>query len=182
MGLLCIASPVLRAGYDVTLIDQRIQPGWKAALQRELENQPVCVGVSTSTGPQLRYALEASRLIKETSDVPVVWGGVHSTVLPEQTLESNWVDIVVHGEGEETFLELVQTLDPGKPLDTVRGIYFKNDGRILHSGRRAMIDLAHQPPPAFELLDPSASTRPCTDVGGADWIRIWPSNAFESSC
>ena len=56
------------------------------------------------TEPQLQFALEISRIAKKYGNSPVVWGGVHPSLLPEQTLENENIDVVVQGEGEETFL------------------------------------------------------------------------------
>ena len=69
------------------------------------------------TGPQIIRALETSKFLKgRYPDVPVVWGGIHPSLLPEQTLENPFVDIVVIGEGEATLLELVKTLKNKGPL------------------------------------------------------------------
>jgi hypothetical protein len=68
LELLYVGTPLSQAGYQVRIIDQRVSPDWRDALLRELAKKPVCVGVTSMTGPQLRYALEASRLVKEHSD------------------------------------------------------------------------------------------------------------------
>jgi radical SAM superfamily enzyme YgiQ (UPF0313 family) len=81
------------------------------------------------TGPQIWHALEGCRLVRERHpDVPIVWGGVHASLMPQQTLSHSLVDIVVVGEGEETFLELVKALESGTPLSRVAGIWYKEDG------------------------------------------------------
>jgi len=60
LELICVGSPLVRAGYRVRIIDQRVQPDWREVLTGELVNQPICVGVTSTTGPQLRHALEVS--------------------------------------------------------------------------------------------------------------------------
>ena len=60
LELICVGSPLVRAGYRVRIIDQRVQPDWRETLIGELVNQPICVGVTSTTGPQLRHALEVS--------------------------------------------------------------------------------------------------------------------------
>ena len=84
-----------RAGYEVRIIDQRLESRWRDLLLEELSRGPVCVGVTCMTGPQIRSALEASRLVKQHSSVPVIWGGIHSTLMPEQTLRHEHIDLVV---------------------------------------------------------------------------------------
>ncbi len=153
MSLLCVASPLINAGYEVTLIDQRVEPRWMSILKEEIRKKPLCVGITSMTGPQLRYALEVSTLVKQYGNSPVVWGGVHASLLPAQTLESEYIDIIVEGEGEETFLELVQALDTGRSLSAVRGIWYKDNGQAKNTGARPLIDMNTQLVPAYQLLD-----------------------------
>jgi len=179
MGLLCIATPVHFAGYDVRIIDQRLEPRWRAILQEELDRNPVCIGISSTTGPQLQYALEISRIAKENGNAPVVWGGVHPSILPEQTLENRHIDIVVQGEGEETFLELVKALDTKDSPSTVKGIWYKDNGRIRHTGDRQFIDLDKQPPLAYHLIEPRKYIR---RVFGVERLSFITSRGCPEEC
>jgi radical SAM superfamily enzyme YgiQ (UPF0313 family) len=153
VGLLTVGTPLDEAGYRVRIIDQRLDTEWKAELADELGKSPVCVGVSCMTGPQIHHGLEASRIVKSMGDTPVVWGGIHPTLLPEQTVEHEDVDIVVQGEGEETFLELVQALDSGSPLESVKSIWYKEGGELRHTPSRPFVDLNEQQPLAYHLVD-----------------------------
>ena len=61
------------------------------------------------TGPQIRHGVQASKFVKSRQpDLPVVWGGIHASIVPEQTLENPYVDLVVVGEGEAAFPELIE--------------------------------------------------------------------------
>jgi len=141
------------AGYKVRIIDQWTEPNWEQILLAELKTKPICIGVTAMTGGQLWWALKASELVKRNSDVPVVWGGVHASLLPRQTLENPYVDIVVQGEGEETFFELVGALGNRQPLDKVKGIWFKDGDQIRQTPPRPFIDLNRQSPPSYHLID-----------------------------
>jgi len=66
----------------------------------------------------------------------VVLGGFHPTALPEEVLKLESVDLVVLGEGEATFRELVQK----GPSREVRGIAWKENGSIVYTGERALIE------------------------------------------
>jgi anaerobic magnesium-protoporphyrin IX monomethyl ester cyclase len=151
--LLTIATPLDRAGYDIKIIDQRIDKGWRKHLLEEINKNPICVGITSMTGPQIRNGLEASRLVRQHGDIPIVWGGIHPTLLPRQTLENENIDIVVQGEGEKTFFELVQALEKGKPLSKVKGIWYKENGEIKNTEPRPFIDLNEQPPLSYHLVD-----------------------------
>jgi anaerobic magnesium-protoporphyrin IX monomethyl ester cyclase len=165
MGLLCIATPISRAGYQVKIIDQRLEPNWHSILRQELSQDPICIGISSMTGSQLKYALEISKIAKEYGNAPVIWGGVHPTILPEQTLDNEYIDIVVQGEGEETFLELVQALEGRRPLNTVKGIWYKENGQSTYTGARPFLDLNQQPSLCYHLVDLEKYLRFISGVG-----------------
>lgn len=116
--------------------------------------KPDLVGVSVLTGPVIRDAVAISRAAKDRN-IPVVWGGVHPSVLPEQVLSEDYVDFVVIGEGEETFRELVQYLAKGdRNYHEVLGLGYKKDGQIVINQRRPFIkDLDRLPFPAWDLID-----------------------------
>ena len=179
MNLLCIAAQLLEAGYEVKLIDQRVEPQWESLLREELGKNPICVGVSSMTGPQIRHALDISRIVKEHGNTPMVWGGPHPTLMPAQTLENPNVDIVVHGEGDETFLELVQALDGKRPLNTVTGIWYKNNGDLQSTGVRPFMDVNKQLPLPYHLIDLKNFTR---TIFGIEHLDFFTSRGCPHDC
>ncbi len=85
--------------------------------------------------------------------VTIVFGGPHPTLLPEETLKNPEVDIVVSGEGEYKFLELVRAINRKDRLGGVGGIYYKTDGQIVKTDDSEYIeDLDKVPFPARDLL------------------------------
>ncbi|MDI6642006.1 MAG: radical SAM protein, partial [Elusimicrobiota bacterium] len=68
-------------------------------------------------------------------------GGVHATLLPEQTVAHPNVDIVVRGEGDITAVELTNALETGNSLSNVKGITYKNDGDIVSNPNRPFMNL-----------------------------------------
>jgi radical SAM superfamily enzyme YgiQ (UPF0313 family) len=163
----------------VRIIDQATDSDWEASLLAELKSGPVCVGVTSMTGPQIEWGLKASRLVKENSHVPVVWGGVHASLLPEQTLESPYVDIVVQGEGEETLFELVEALGSRRALDGVRGIWYKDGGQTRRNPPRPFLDLNQQPPLSYHLVD---LTTHMASISGRNALRIETSRGCPFDC
>src|SRR3989338_4730712 len=131
-GLLGIASIPEKEGYKVTIIDQRVESDWKEKLEKQLKLNPIVVGTTGMTGPQLKYSLELSRLVKDfNKDIPVMWGGMHPTMQPHQTLGDTLIDIITIGEGELTFAELVHTLERKGNLRNVKGIGFRENGHVV---------------------------------------------------
>ena len=138
--------------YAVKIIDQRVDPDWKSTLKNELSGNVLCAGITVMTGPQISYALEASRIIKENSAVPVAWGGIHPTLLPEQTLEHPYVDIVVTGEGEILFRDLIYSMDSVKEWQSLPGIWTKRNGRPYGTPPEEIDDINKLPPLPYNLI------------------------------
>lgn len=134
-GILYLASAAKKAGYSVKLFHEPGTPENINTIVREvLDSRPIFTGFSTLTGPNLLPNLRAAKLIKKQSDIPVVWGGLHPTMLPEQTLKNENIDIVAIGEGEEIIGPLAgiikkRGLDP-EALGQVKGIAYKNNRKI----------------------------------------------------
>lgn len=127
-----------KAGYKPRLLDTRVERYENVSLGNAL-----CVGISCMTGPQIKYALEFARYVRERdSDIPIIWGGVHPTSLAEQTVANEYVDIVVRGEGELTLLDLVRRFERGEPFDDVQGITYKDcDHKIRTNPNRGFLDM-----------------------------------------
>ena len=154
LSLICPATPLDRLGYKVKIVDQFADPNWESEFRQALETKPICMGVTSMTGPQILRAIEASKEMKRRHpDVPVVWGGIHASLMPHQTLKNPNIDIVVVGEGEATFTELVRALEDGTPLDQVEGIYYKEGDKIHSTPRRNFIELDKEPPLSYDLVN-----------------------------
>jgi len=99
-SLLTIAALPDKEDMEVKIIDQRVDKDWKKILVEELDKKPLCVGISSMTGMQIKYAIEVSRVVKDYSPIPVVWGGKHPSLLPIQVLKSGLANAVCVGEGD----------------------------------------------------------------------------------
>lgn len=154
-SLLAIAAPLHKEGYKVKIINQRRDPHWDLHLSKELEGNPICVGISSMVGTQIHFALEAAKIVRRDTDgnVPIVWGGPHPSTLPEQTCKSEYVDIVCVGEGDITFSEIVKALQANKPLGDIKGIAFKDGGRIIVTPDRPLLDIETLLPVPWDLIN-----------------------------
>jgi anaerobic magnesium-protoporphyrin IX monomethyl ester cyclase len=137
LALLHLANPLLNEGYKVKILDMRITNYRNTKI-----GNPIFVGITCMSGHQIKYGLEfAKKLRHELPACPIVWGGVHPTLLPEQTAQNSYVDIVVRGEGEETILELANKLYTNQPINEVKGITYQHQGKINSNPDRKFIDL-----------------------------------------
>lgn len=133
---LLAACRIVAKTFEVSLIDTRVNANWKKHLLSELEKQPICVGVTAITGRQIKYALEISQFVKNNSNVPVVWGGIHASLFPYETIQNDNIDFVIKGEGEYAFMELVMALKDNSSLEGIAGLWYKKDNVILNGGER----------------------------------------------
>ena len=104
-----------------------------------------------ATTPQIPIAIKISRKIKKLNPKALaVIGGIHATVLPEETLLTSDFDVCVIGEGEETMHEIARK----EPLSSIKGIAYKKDGKVIMNERRPLIeDLDSIPYPAYHLVN-----------------------------
>lgn len=129
LGIITIAKPLLEHGYEPVLIDARVDD-YKGLDFGDF----ICMGISTMSGYILGSAIEIARYArKKNPNLPIIWGGCHPTIDPEQTIKSKYADIVVVGEGEEPLLGIAEALKHGKSIDNIPGILFKRDGKIIRN-------------------------------------------------
>ncbi|OQZ00154.1 MAG: hypothetical protein B6D35_07550 [Candidatus Brocadia sp. UTAMX2] len=154
MGLLSIGSVLSQHSYSVKILDGILG---KVDLASELHQirpqETLFVGISSMTA-QLPSAVKAATIIREKHpSLPIIWGGVHATLFPEETCSDSLADIVVIGEGEYTCLELAEALSGIRDLHSIKGIVYKNgDGKTIFTGNRSHHDLNALPFPKYELF------------------------------
>ncbi|MBI4318541.1 MAG: B12-binding domain-containing radical SAM protein [Chloroflexi bacterium] len=153
LGVLMLASVLLENGVSVRVIDQRVQVDWRDVLRAELESAPLCVGVSSMSGDQIKFALRTSKFVKEHSGIPVVWGGVHPILEPSSTIQHELVDISCTGEGENVVLPLLEVFKGRQVLENVKGIAFKKNGEAFFTPPADKVDLDALPFVPFHLVD-----------------------------
>ncbi len=132
----------------------RYHPIWDRIKSTILEYQPDIVGITTTT-PEQDLAYRISSVIKGIdSEIRVVFGGTHSTFMPDDVLKRDCVDFVIRGEGEIPLLRLVSEIDRGsRNWSKVPSLSFKENGTVIHNKRCSLHDdLDELPPPAWENL------------------------------
>ena len=111
LGLMYLASYVRRKGYTVEICDLNITPMDHEGISAYVaERRPKIVGISFMTMQAAEAASIAAIAKAAVSDVKVIVGGPHPSAVPGEAAMSGFVDFVVVGEGEITFLELVEAL------------------------------------------------------------------------
>lgn len=153
-GLLYVASlPYHDTDFTIKIIDEELHKDWQTVMRDELTDKTICVGVSSITGHQIHSGLTFSRFVKNRVDVPVVWGCAHPTILPEGTLEHPLVDIVVKGEGEYVFYNLVCALARGEALSHIDSLGYKDSSRIIMNKECDYLTMNDLPDIPLSLID-----------------------------
>lgn len=180
-SLLAISAVPIKHGYNIAILDQRIEKNWKEKLEEYLEQKPFCAGITSMTGEQLKYAMEIMDFIKLKSNIPVVFGGPHATLLPEQSIKHKKIDILVFGEGDYTFYELLDSLKYKKDPKYVKGIYYKENGQIYHTEPRESVkNLDDLPDYSYSLID--IDKYETFDLNGGKSISIMTSRGCPHRC
>lgn len=157
--LLSLAAPLLKAGFEVSIVDAAIDPDWEQTVLRQI-GDALCLGISVLTGPMIRGAVRMAKAVKrEAPSVPVIFGGWHPSLLPGQTIQESYADMVVRGQGELTLVELAERMAEGKDLRNVQGTSSKQLGLPYHAPERRAALLDDLPTPAFDLVDFDAYER-----------------------
>ena len=150
LGIAYIAAMLEKNGIDVKILDANAE---SLSMQKTIDSVIISsadfIGI-TATTVMIPKVYQLCDEIKENSDKTIVVGGPHVTFMPERTLEEcKSIDIIVRGEGELTMVDLTKKND----LSTVKGITYRNNGRIISNPDKGLIaDIDEIPFPTRHLL------------------------------
>lgn len=149
LGMLYLASMLEEiSGVEIRLLDLTLKDN--VDIQYHLNTfQPQIVGITITT-PLFPEALRLASLIKQLlPKAVIVAGGPHPSSLPNETILFEDFDVVVRGEGERTFKELVECIAEGADLKSVLGITYTRNNELMHTANRLpIVDLDTIPFPA----------------------------------
>jgi anaerobic magnesium-protoporphyrin IX monomethyl ester cyclase len=167
LGLLYMATVLKEKGLGVSILDQPAKGYSIEDTVRWVEGEdPDVLGFSGLSMSGRTAALTSIEVKKTLPDLPIVFGGLYATFNAERVLgKYPSVDIVARGEGEETIVDLVDTLKTGGSLKEVQGIAFRDRDAVFSTPDRPLIeDLDSLPFPDRSLLDDEYHS----DIGGAN--------------
>ena len=158
LGLLYLIS-ILRqkfpTQFEIELIDQALYNLNFEQMKDKIKRfNPDLIGFSCLS-VENNEMFKLSRIVKTLNpNCLMVLGGPHATFFYDYVLEKSKIDIVVIGEGEATFLELILRLQKDEPIDNIKGIAFKKNGSIVITPPRESIEnLDRLPFPAWDIID-----------------------------
>ena len=150
LGLEYLAA-YIREFAEVRILDYRFEQEVARAV-RELD--PTHIGIGVLNLVRAHDAYRVASLCREAAGgaAMIVGGGLHATLCPDEVLDHGF-DVVVRGEGEVTFAELIRSGD----LKGVKGISYIRNGEVVHNPEMPLVkDLDDLPLPARDLRSPKA--------------------------
>lgn len=141
--------------FSVVILDaEALELSYAEAVERIRGESPFAVGITTTT-PSFDVVTALCREIRKACPgAPIVLGGPHVTALPEDCLRDGFADYVVIGEGERTFLELLNSLAGGGEPGKVKGLAYRDaaGGIRVNEPRELIADLDSIPMPARDKM------------------------------
>lgn len=151
LGIMSIATFLNANGHETVICDRFFETdSVKSILER---HKPDIIGVSVISFSFIKDASDISREAKSMG-VPVVWGGIMPSSIPEETLRSGFVDYISINEGEFTWLEMADAFDKGIPFDGIDGLGYLRNENYIRTADRDFIDLSVLPPIDWTLVNP----------------------------
>lgn len=153
LALVALASALDRSKVDVVIIDGRLEDDPVRAVV-DAADGAICVGITVLTGAPIHDALAVSRALEQRRPgCPVVWGGWHPSLFANECLDQPSIGIVVTGQGEETFREIVDRLIAGEEIGGCPGTVVRGaDESVVIATARALRDLNEFPAHDYSLL------------------------------
>lgn len=136
IGIGTLAGYLLANNKQVKILDDQVTPVNEQILKEYVKDlsAPYIFGISCFTAGIGRGYQIAQFIKRRYPDSYVIMGGIHPTVLPEEVLNSGYVDIVVRREGDKTIILLYDALKNGKDFTEILGISYRDENnKIIHN-------------------------------------------------
>ncbi|MBA3047721.1 B12-binding domain-containing radical SAM protein [Patescibacteria group bacterium] len=150
MGIATLSAVLKNKSHNVKLIYLNEFMGFPLDLMKikgTIEDyNPDLIGFSTTTN-QFTIAIEVAQFIKRkvNKKIPILFGGMHATMNPKETLNHSCVDMIILGEGEEAILELAERMQKNQDISKVKNLWLKKEKQIIENGLRPYVSLETLP-------------------------------------
>ena len=152
IGIAYIAATIKKyTDHEVDIIDSTFEKEPEEYVKNSiLAKDYDIIAVSVMTSMENNFARIVDFVRENKKNCKIIAGGPHPTILPEATLKYD-IDAIVIGEGEETFLEIV---NKNCDFKGIKGVYYKEGQKIIKNDPRPpKEDLDNIPFPSRELFD-----------------------------
>ena len=152
LGLVSIASYLKAHGHTVRFVERLvIKEDLKSAVE---DFRPEIIGVSALSFLSSLDAKKITAELRKHTEVPIVWGGQAPSACPEMILREAKPDYIIIGEGELTWLELVEKLENNQDISGLEGLAYLRDGKFVCNPIRKVADLTTFPDMDWSFIEP----------------------------
>ncbi|OOZ36438.1 B12-binding domain-containing radical SAM protein [Solemya velesiana gill symbiont] len=152
LGLGYLAACLERAGHEVQFIEGAFTEDDNEIAQRVCDFKPDLIGVSVMISYHTKSLSLASLFKEYMPKTPVIFGGPHPSVVPDDILKHSQVDFVMCGEGEDSLIKMVDMMERGNfDPRTIPGLHWRG-GQAHESHTIRLTDLDEIPWPARHLF------------------------------
>lgn len=147
-GLAIISSLLKKNNHEVKLYDTTFK---KEDIKEIIQNfNPQFIGISAASN-DLKNAINICKEIKQIKNIPIICGGYHATISPEDILKEDCFDVAAIGESENNILELINYYEKHQELKKdIPNLWFKDKKNNITDLNQ---DLDSIPFPDRELFD-----------------------------
>ena len=155
IGLGYVVTAMKNAGYEFELLDLDARPRSREDVEEYLSTHRFDVVAMGCIVTGYKHVKWLSGTIKDAfPSTVIIVGNTVAQSIPQLLLNKTVVDIVVMGEGEETIVELLRSLDSSQTLDGVRGIVYRAGKEVISNPSRPVVDDVDTiPMPDWDLFD-----------------------------
>ena len=170
-SLLILAAYIERElpNVDIDIVDcQADRLDWKS-LQNYIESKEPSIVLTSGFTTNAYSCVKTCEIAKNVNkDITTIVGGIHFSFTPEESLQKYpEIDYIVRGEGEQTVVNLIKTIQTKGKISNVKGISYRNNNRIVHSSPQPLIEnLDTLPYPAYHLVEKNLSRYHFTMMAG----------------
>ena len=132
LGVAYLSATLKRAGHETALIRVLEKIEKNELLRRVADFRPDLIAFSAMTN-QFDYCAQLADWIKEPFDIPILFGGHHPSLAPEEVIATRSVDMLCRGEGEEALVELADRLADGRDYSETRNLWVKKNGAVVRN-------------------------------------------------
>jgi len=137
---MCVGTALKKAGHSVKIVGVEKNEPEKKLLKEISDFKPEIIGLSVLTALSNKAQRTANFIKNNFPKIPIIAGGPHPTILPNETLKNGNIDIGVIGEGELTAVDLMEALSSSRQLEKVKGIAFIKNGELVLTEKREYIE------------------------------------------
>lgn len=163
MGIACLSAYVKKYGHKADLYNagKMVKREWtnfeyddENGLVKKIKDfEPDIIGI-TAMDTNFSFVLTLSSIIKKNFEIPIIVGGPHATISPDECISHEQIDMICVGEGEGALLDLMNAIDKKKDYSKIKNIWIRKSGTIIKNVLRPLIqNLDSLPFPDRGLFD-----------------------------